>query len=80
MNCAFIGYDVKFLLKQLYGGIGQDFYDFGCIMITMGICITLGLYLSSLHFIFQKDVFIEEGKTDDNDNNDVGKSEIDKLG
>ena len=46
----------------------------------MGICITLGLYLFSLLFIFQKDVFIEEGKNDDNDNNDVGKSEIDKLG
>ena len=65
MNCAFIGYDIKFLLKLLHDGIGNDFYEFGSIMITMGICITLGLYLSSLHFIFQKDVFIEEEKNDD---------------
>ena len=44
----------------------------------MGICITLGLYLFSLHFIFQKDVF--KGKSDDNNNNDIAKSEVDKLG
>ena len=44
----------------------------------MGICITLGLYLFSLHFIFQKDVF--KGKSKDNDNNNVVKSEVDKIG
>ena len=74
MNCAFIGYDVKFLLKQLHDNIGDDFYVFGSIMITMGICITLGLYLSSLHFIFQKDIFKQE---DENNENNY-KSEIDK--
>ena len=47
MNCAFIGYDVKFLLKQLYNGIGHNFYTFGSVMVTMGIFLTLGLYLSS---------------------------------
>ena len=78
MNCAFIGYDIKFLLKLLYDGIGNDFYEFGSIMISMGICITLGLYLSSLHFIFQKDVFIEEEKKDDynNINNNTNNNNI----
>ena len=44
----------------------------------MGIYITLLLYLFTLYFIFQKDVF--KGKSDDNDNNNVAKSEVDKIG
>ena len=62
MNCAFIGYDVKFLLKQLYNGIGHNFYTFGSIMITMGIFLTLGLYLSGLNLILKKDISINEEK------------------
>ena len=60
MNCAFIGYDVKFLLKQLYNGIGHNFYTFGSVMITMGIFLTLGLYLSGLNLILKKDISLIE--------------------
>ena len=58
MNCAFIGYDVKFLLKQLYNGIGHNFYTFGSVMITMGIFLTLGLYY--LNLILIKDISLIE--------------------
>ena len=71
MNCAFIGYDVKFLLKQLYNGIGHNFYTFGSVMVTMGIFLTLGLYLSGLNLILKKDISLIEEK-------DIKKRNIDE--
>ena len=74
MNCAFIGYDVKFLLKQLYNGLGHDFYSFGSSMISMAVFLSIGIYFSVLHLIIDKDIYlIEKEKTQFDSMNLVGK-------
>ncbi len=73
MNCAFIGYDVKFLLKQLYDGLGKSFYTFASCMICMAVFLTLGLYCSVLYSIYSKDLFFEEKKSK-NENDDYETS------
>ena len=60
MNSVFIGYGVKFLLKQLYNDIGYNFYTFGYVMVSMEIFLTLGLYLSGLNLILKDISLIKE--------------------
>ena len=73
MNCAFIGYDVKFLLKQLHDGLGKSFYTFASCMICMAVFLTLGLYCTVLYSIYSKDMFFEEEKSK-NENDDYERS------
>jgi hypothetical protein len=54
INCAFIGKDFNFLMKQLHDSLGNNVYNFATVMITMTCFLTLALYASVLFSVATK--------------------------
>ena len=54
INCAFIGKDFNFLMKQLHDSLGNNVYNFASVMITMTCFLTLALYASVLFSVATK--------------------------
>ena len=54
INCAFIGKDFNFLMKQLNDSLGNKVYNFASVMITMTCFLTLALYASVLFSVATK--------------------------
>jgi hypothetical protein len=54
INCAFIGKDFNFLMKQLHDSLGNNVYNFATVMITMTCFLTLALYASVLFSVARK--------------------------
>ena len=48
LNCTFINDDLKIVLKQLYNGLGKNFYNIGTIMVLSSTCIALGICFTLL--------------------------------
>ena len=48
LNCTFINYDLKIVLKQLYNGLGKNFYNVGVIMVLSSTCLAFGICFTLL--------------------------------
>ena len=54
LNCTFINYDLKIVLKQLYNGLGKNFYNIGTVMVLSSTCLAFGICFTLLIINIQK--------------------------